>query len=122
MMTLKILLADDHAILRQRLKQILLEEYPLSHVGEAENGSILLKKAMSGDWDLIISDISMPVMSGLDALRQIRNDFPVLPILLLSIYCDDQYAREAIRAGASGYLCKERAEDELILTVRRLIV
>jgi two-component system, NarL family, invasion response regulator UvrY len=122
MMSLKILLADDHAILRQRLKQILLEEYPLSHVGEAEDGSILLKKAMSGDWDLIISDISMPVMSGLDALRQIRNDFPVLPVLLLSIYCDDQYAREAIRAGASGYLCKERAEDELILTVRRLIV
>ena len=121
MMSLKILLADDHAILRQRLKQILLEEYPLSHVGEAEDGSILLKKAMSGDWDLIISDISMPVMSGLDALRQIRNDFPVLPFLLLSIYCDDQYAREAIKAGASGYLCKERAEDELILTVRRLI-
>jgi two-component system, NarL family, invasion response regulator UvrY len=122
MMSLKILLADDHAILRQRLKQILLEEYPLSHVGEAEDGSILLKKAMSGDWDLIISDISMPVMSGLEALRQIRNDFPVLPVLLLSIYCDDQYAYEAIKAGASGYLCKERAEDELILTVRRLIV
>jgi two-component system, NarL family, invasion response regulator UvrY len=122
MMSLKILLADDHAILRQRLKQILLEEYPLSHVGEAEDGLVLLKKAMSGDWDLIISDISMPVMSGLDALRQIRSDFPVLPVLLLSIYCDDQYAREAIRAGASGYLCKERAEDELILTVRRLIV
>jgi DNA-binding NarL/FixJ family response regulator len=77
---------------------------------------------MSGDWDLIISDISMPVMSGLEALRQIRNDFPVVPVLLLSIYCDDQYAREAIKAGASGYLCKERAEDELILTVRRLIV
>jgi len=122
MMSLKILLADDHAILRQRLKQILLEEYPLSQVGEAEDGSILLKKAMSGDWDLIISDISMPVMSGLEALRQIRNDFPVLPVLLLSIYCDDQYAHEAIKAGASGYLCKERAEDELILTVRRLIV
>jgi two-component system invasion response regulator UvrY len=122
MMSLKILLADDHAILRQRLKQILMEEYPLSHVGEAEDGSVLLKKAMSGDWDLIISDISMPVMSGLDALRRIRNDFPLLPVLLLSIYCDDQYAREAIKAGASGYLCKERAEDELILTVRRLIV
>jgi len=121
MMSLKILLADDHAILRQRLKQILLEEYPCSHVGEAEDGYILLNKAMTGDWDLIISDISMPVMSGLDALRQIRNDFPALPVLLLSIYCDDQYAREAIKAGASGYLCKERAEDELILTVRRLI-
>jgi two-component system, NarL family, invasion response regulator UvrY len=119
---LKILLADDHPILRQRLKQILLEEYPYSQIEEAEDGRELLKKAKTGGWDIIVSDISMPVMSGLEALRQIRVDFPVLPVLLLSIYCDDQYALEAIKAGASGYLCKERAEYELVCAIGKLIV
>lgn len=119
---IKILLADDHHILRQRLKQILLEGYPCSLIEEAENGQVLVKKAMTGEWDIIISDISMPVMSGLEALRRIRDDFPVLPVLLLSIYTDEQYAGEAIKAGASGYLCKDRAESELVGTIGRLIV
>ena len=119
---LKILIADDHELLRQHLREILLEEFPLSFIEEAENGQELLKKAMSDQWDLIISDISMPVMNGLEALRQIRIHFPVLPVLLLSIFCDEQYASTALKAGASGYLCKERAQDELIRTVQQIIV
>ena len=119
---LKILIADDHELLRQHLKQILLEEFPLSLIEEAENGQELLEKAMSDRWDLIISDISMPVMNGLEALRRIRVHFPTLPVLLLSIYCDEQYADNALKAGASGYLCKERAQDELVRTVQQIIV
>lgn len=119
---LKILLADDHSAIRRRIKQILLEEYSLLQVEEAEDGDMLLKKAMTGDWDLIIADISMPVVSGLEAIQRIREHFPALPVLLLSIYCDEQYALRAIRAGASAYLCKENAQDELIRTVNRLIV
>jgi two-component system, NarL family, invasion response regulator UvrY len=119
---LKILIADDHQLLRQHLKDILLEEFPLSHIEEAEDGRQLLEKVMTSQWDLIISDISMPIMNGLEALRRIRIDFPTLPVLLLSIYCDEQYASTALKAGASGYLCKERAQDELIRTVRQIIV
>jgi DNA-binding NarL/FixJ family response regulator len=118
---LKILLADDHFVIRQRIKQILLEEYTSSQIEEAEDGDILLKKVMTGHWDLIIADISMPVVSGLEASRHIRKHFPALPVLLLSIYCDEQYALRAINAGASAYLCKENAQDELIRTVARLI-
>lgn len=119
---LKILIADDHALLRQRLKQILLEAYPLSSIEEASDGHTLLHKAMAGGWDLIISDISMPVMTGLEVLHRIRKHFPSLPVLLLSIYCDEQYADNALRAGASGYLCKEKAQEELIHAVHRCIV
>jgi len=119
---LKILIADDHVLLRRYLRQILLEEFPLSLIEEVENGQELLEKAMSDQWDLIISDISMPVMSGLEALRQIRVHFPTLPVLLLSIFCDEQYASTALKAGASGYLCKERAQDELISTIQQIIV
>ena len=119
---LKILIADDHEILRRSLTRILLEEYPSSHIEEVEDGYQLLKKALADTWDLIISDISMPAMSGLEALRQIRLHFPVLPFLLLSIYPDEQYGIIALKAGASGYLPKERAQDELIDTVRRIIV
>ncbi|HEV3327160.1 MAG TPA: response regulator transcription factor [Puia sp.] len=119
---LKILLADDHSVIRQRIKQILLEEYPSSQIEEAEDGAVLVKKFMTGHWDLIIADISMPVMSGLEALQHIREHLPAMPVLLLSIYCDQQYALRAIKAGATAYLCKENAQDELIHTVNRLIV
>jgi two-component system, NarL family, invasion response regulator UvrY len=119
---LKILIADDHELLRQHLKQILLEEFPLCLIEEVEDGRELLEKALSDRWDLIISDISMPVMNGLEALRRIRVHFPSLPVLLLSIYCDEQYASTALKAGASGYLCKERAQDELISTIQQIIV
>ena len=119
---LKILIADDHELLRQHLKQILLEGFPLCFIAEAEDGQVLLEKAMADRWDLIISDISMPVMNGLEALRRIRIHFPALPVLLLSIYCDEQYADNARKAGASGYLCKERAQDELIRAVQEIIV
>ncbi|HTR29220.1 MAG TPA: response regulator transcription factor [Puia sp.] len=118
---IKILLADDHSAIRQRLKQLLLDEYPFSQIEEVADGDCLIRQALAGDWDLVIADISMPAVSGLDALRHIRLVDPALPVLLLSIYCDEDYAAHAIRAGASAYLCKEAAHDELVATVHRLV-
>ena len=119
---IKILLADDHSAIRQRLKQILLDEYPTSQIEEVADGDGLLRRALDEDWDLVIADISMPAVSGLEALRDIRVSNPSLPVLLLSIYCDEDYAAHAIKAGASAYLCKEEAHNELVPTVNRLIV
>lgn len=119
---IKILLADDHSAIRQRLKQILLDEYPFSQIEEVADGDRLIKRALSADWNLVIADISMPTVSGLEALRYIRDRNPSLPVLLLSIYCDEDYAAHAIKAGASAYLCKEEAHNELARTVQRLIV
>jgi len=118
----KILLADDHFAIRQRLKQILLDEYPLLHIEEVTDGDGLIRRALAEDWDLVIADISMPAVSGLEALRHIRLFHPSLPVLLLSIYCDEDYANHAFRAGASAYLCKEAAHEELVSTIQRLIV
>lgn len=119
---IKILLADDHAAIRQRLKQILLDEFPFSKIAEVADGDVLLRKALTEEWDLVIADMTMPAVSGLEALRHIRRSRPGLPVLLLSIYCDEDYASHAIRAGASAYLCKEVAHEALVPTVQRLIV
>jgi two-component system invasion response regulator UvrY len=119
---IKILLADDHTAIRQRLKQLLLDEFPCSKIEEVADGSGLLRQALTEKWDLVIADIAMPEVSGLEALRHIRVSNPDLPVLLLSIYCDEDYASHAIRAGASAYLCKEFADDKLVSTVQRLIV
>ena len=118
----KILLADDHSAIRQRLKEILLDEYPCSKIEEVTDGDGLLRQALTGEWDLVIADYAMPAVSGLEALRHIRLSHPCLPVLLLSIYCDEEYASHAMRAGASAYLCKEAAYEELVSTVQRLIV
>ena len=119
---IKILLADDHAVIRKRLRQILLDGYPDSKIEEAADGGQLLQFALEGGWDLIIIDMAMPVLSGLEALRRIRALFPSLPVLLMSIYFDEDYARHAVKAGASAYLCKEKAQDDLLCAVGSLIV
>src|SRR3977135_2985247 len=100
---MRILIADDHAIVRRGLKQILLEEYSFSEIGEVANAEDLIKQALTGHWEIIITDLSMPGRSGLDALHQIREVFPKLPILVLSMHPEDQYAIRVLKAGASGY-------------------
>lgn len=119
---IKILLADDHPAIRKRLKQILLDGYPDARIEEAADGGQLLGLALKGNWDLIITDLAMPVLTGLQALRQIRARFPALPVLLISIYFDEDYARHAVNAGASAYLCKEKAQEDLLAAVGSLIV
>ncbi|HEV2354634.1 MAG TPA: response regulator transcription factor [Puia sp.] len=118
----KILLADDHFAIRQRIKQLLLDGYPSVQIVEVSDGNVLVRKALEGGWDLIVADVSMSGQSGLEATRLIRARFPRLPVLLLSIYYEEAYARYVAAVGASAYLCKENAHDELVETINRLIV
>ena len=117
---LKILIADDHAIVRQGLKQIVTETRDMIVAGEASNGQELLDKIKENDYDVVVLDITMPGRNGMDVLRQLRSERPGLPILMLSIHPEEQYALRALRAGASGYLTKESASDELVVAIRKV--
>jgi two-component system, NarL family, invasion response regulator UvrY len=118
---IKVLIADDHEIVRRGIKQILTEGLSLVHVDEAEDCPGLVSKAISENWDIIVSDLAMPGGGGLEALRQIREASPSTPILILSIYSEDQYATRVIRAGASGFLNKDAAPEELVIAVQRIL-
>jgi two-component system, NarL family, invasion response regulator UvrY len=115
---MRILIADDHAVVRKGLAQILLDGFPGAKIEEVENSEALIKAAIKGTWDVIISDLTMPGRSGLDALRQLKELFPKLPILIMSMHSEDQYAIRALKAGASGYISKETAPEELVKAVR----
>jgi len=119
-MTLKILIADDHAIVRQGLKQIVTETPDMIVAGEASNGQELLNKIKENDYDVVVLDITMPGRNGMDVLRQLRSERSGLPVLMLSIHPEEQYALRALRAGASGYLTKESAPDELVVAIRKV--
>ena len=117
---IRILIADDHAIVREGLKQIVSESSDMAVTDEASDGHEALDKALNGDYDVVILDITMPGINGLDALKQIRSHRPKLPILVLSMHPEEQYAVRVLKAGASGYLTKESIPDELITSIRRV--
>ena len=114
---IRILIADDHAIVRKGLKQLLLEQYPTAEIGETSDAEDLISKVMKKDWDVVICDMSMPGRSGLEALQQIREIAPRLPVLIMSMYPEDQYAIRVLKAGASGYLGKETIHDDLFKAI-----
>ena len=116
-----ILIADDHAIVRRGLKQLLLEEYPFAIIEEAGAAEALIQKVILNKWDVVICDISMPGRSGIDALQQIKKEAPDLPVLIMSMYPEDQYAIRAFKAGASGYLAKETVHYNLINAVKKVL-
>jgi two-component system, NarL family, invasion response regulator UvrY len=118
---MKILIADDHAIVRQGLRQILSEEFDPLVLGEAASAAAALQQIGAGPWDLIVLDVSMPGRSGLDVLRDIKVLQPRLPVLVLSLHPEEQFAVRALRAGASGYLTKDAATDELVAAVRKVL-
>jgi len=115
---LKILIADDHAVVRKGLRQILIEEYPSAKIGEVSDAEGLLNEVMGDAWDIVISDMNMPGRSGLDALSQIKQVAPQLPVLIMSMYPEDQYALRVLKAGASGYLGKENIHDDIIKAIQ----
>jgi len=117
----RILIADDHEIVRKGLKQILLEEFSFAYIEEAVDGEMLVNKALTGNWDIIISDIAMPGLNGVEALRLIKLQFPKMPVLILSIHSEEQYTRRILNAGASGYLSKDAATKELVTAVQRIL-
>jgi two-component system invasion response regulator UvrY len=118
---LKILLADDHAVVRQGVKQIIAEAYPQAAFGEAQNAHELLKLIDSERWDIVVLDLTMPGGNGLESLKQIKHGHPQLPVLILSMFPEDQYAVRTIRAGAAGYLNKESAPEELVEAIRKVL-
>lgn len=118
---MRILLADDHSIVRRGLKDILIEEYPDAAVEQVGDGFELLKQMRNGRWDIVISDLSMPGKNGLETLKQMKSEFPLIPVLILSMYPEDLYAIRVLKAGASGYMTKESAPEELIKAVRLVL-
>jgi two-component system invasion response regulator UvrY len=118
---IRILLADDYTIIRKGVRQILTQAYPNAQIEEVEEGEEWTEKLKDSPWDMIISDFPTPDRGGLGALQQIRQDFPELPVLILSLYTKEQYAYRAMQAGATGYMGKDAAPDELIWAVRQIL-
>jgi len=118
---IRVLVADDHAIVRRGLRQILQELPGIDAVDEASNGQEALARVRKGEYRLVLLDISMPGISGLDVLKQLRAERPKLPVLMLSMHPEEQYAVRALRAGASGYLTKETASEQLATAVTRIL-
>lgn len=118
---MRILIADDHAIVRRGLEQLLQEAFADIHVGHAGDGDQALQMVMAEDWSLVLLDISMPGKNGIELLKQIKNRHPELPVLMLSMHPEDQYALRSLRAGASGYMNKEAAPDQLLEAIRRVV-
>ena len=118
---IRVLIADDHAILRRGLKEILVRELADSVFGEAKDAQEVIERTKRDDWDLVILDITMPGRSGLDVLRDIKALRPKLPVLILSMHSEAQYGKRILRAGASGFMNKESAPEELIKAVQKVL-
>ncbi len=118
---LKVLIADDHAIIRRGLKQILEETSEMRVFGEASTGEEVLGMVQMNEWDVIILDVKMPDRSGLDVLKMLKSRYPNLPVLILTMYPEDQLATRLLRAGASGYLTKENAPDERVNAIKKVV-
>jgi len=117
---IKILIADDHPLFRQGLKNAFSETPDIEVVGEAESGNDVLAKVREHDLSLVLLDISMPGKGGLEVLKQLKTEFPKIPVLILSVYQENQYAVRFIKAGASGYLTKDSTIDILLEAVRKV--
>jgi len=115
-----VMLADDHTLLRAGLRRLLEHAGGISVEGEASNGLEALKLLGQRPWDLLVLDMSMPGRDGVDLIRQIRHEYPKIPILVLTMHGEQQYAVRAIKAGASGYLTKDSAAEELVVAVRKV--
>ena len=120
MKKIKILIADDHPIVRAGFKQVISDMPDMLVADEAGNGQEVLQLIGKKDYDLVLLDISMPGRNGLEILKDLKSEKPKLPVLILSIYPEEQYAIRALRAGASGYMTKASAPNELILAIRKI--
>ncbi len=117
---IKVLVADDHAVVRRGLRQILAETNDILVGGEAASASDLSKLLDRERWDVVILDINVPGRGGIEILGDIKRERPKLPVLILTVYSEDQYAMRALRAGAAGFLTKESAPDRLVEAVRKV--
>jgi DNA-binding NarL/FixJ family response regulator len=118
---IKVLIADDHPIVRQGLRQILAGTADMEVAGEAVNSQEALDQVRLGGWDVLVLDITMPGRSGFDILKELKYEQPDLPVLVLSIHAEEQLAVRVLKAGASGYLTKENAPEELVKAIRKVV-
>ena len=116
----KILIADDHALVREGLKKILKSETDMLVAGEAQNAAEVLEHVKTAPPDIVLLDISMPGMSGLDVLKELKQLYPRLPVLILSMHPEDRFAIRALKAGAAGYITKESAVGALVDAIRKI--
>lgn len=119
-MITNILIVDDHAIVRDGLKQILSGQADIIVGGEAGDGVSAMKLIHQQSWGLVLLDMSMPGVSGIELIKKIKAEKPSLPLLVLSMHKEDQYAGRALKAGASGYLCKDSASNQLVTAIRKI--
>jgi len=118
---IRLLVADDHRIMRQGLRQLLAEQNDFMVAAEAANGFEVLERIREIELDLVVLDLVMPGRHGIDLIKQIKTEKPALPVLVLSMHTEEQYALRALKAGALGYLSKETAADELVAAIRKLV-
>jgi DNA-binding NarL/FixJ family response regulator len=117
---IKILIADDHPVVREGLKGIIARASDMKIDGEALNGQEVLQKVAEDEWDVVVLDIGMPGRDGLEILKDLHGEKPELPVLMLSMYPEDQVAVRALKAGAAGYMNKETAPKELVNAIRKI--
>ena len=117
---MKILIADDHAVVREGMKRILSEAADISEVGEAADAAQLLARVRERHWDVVLLDINMPGKSGLEVLKELKQEDPRLAVLVVSMYPERQFAVRVIKAGAAGYLTKGSAPAEVLQAVRKI--
>jgi len=118
---IRIVIADDHEIVRAGLKQIISDDEDMEVLGESNNGENLIELVKKNDYDVVLLDLKMQGISGIDVIKHIKVIKPDLPIIVLSMHAEDQYAVRTIKAGASGYLTKETAAENLVSAVRRVV-
>ena len=116
-----VLIVDDHAVVREGLKQILRVDLPEAEFGEAATGSEAVELIWQRPWDVVVLDINLPGRSGVEVLKDIRQSKPHLPVLVMSVHSEDQYALRVLRAGAAGYITKDSADELLVAAVRRVL-
>jgi two-component system invasion response regulator UvrY len=117
---LKVLVVDDFPLFRRGVRDLLVEGFQHTKIGEAGNSHEMLELLRRKPWDVAVMDISMPGMNGLDALKQVKQEFPDLPVLILSMYPEEQYAIRMFKAGADGYLTKVSAPEELVKAIKKV--
>lgn len=118
---MRILITDDHAVVRQGLKLILADHFNKAVFGEARNATEALARVWKQRWDVVVLDITMPGRSGLEVLKEIKRSRPKLPVLILSMHPEDQFAVRLLKAGAAGYLTKESAGEELVSAIKKVV-
>lgn len=117
---MNILIVDDHAIVRQGLRQILTESDSTIFIKEADCGSEAIRQVRAGEWNVVVLDISLPDRNGIDILKQIKKEYPRIPVLMLSMHEEGLYAIRALKAGASGYITKQSAPAELMAAIHQV--